>query len=94
MRFSKNFRPLRSGGRWLAVIITAPSQSVSGNTQLMNMAGVEAMPQSSTVKPIWLSVLHTAACSAGPVKRESRPTATRQRVGAFPQASDSQKPKP
>ena len=50
-RLLKNFIPLRFQGRWLAVIITAPSASNSGNTVDMNMAGVEAMPQSMMRQP-------------------------------------------
>ena len=38
----KNLRPLRLYGRWLAVIMMAPSMAVSSKMMDMNMAGVEA----------------------------------------------------
>ena len=44
----KNFSPFLLNGRWLAVIMQAPSYRVSGYTMDMNIAGVEAMPQSDT----------------------------------------------
>ena len=44
----KNFNPFRLKGRWLAVIITAPSNPLSGSTVDWNIAGVEISPQSYT----------------------------------------------
>ena len=68
--------PLRLKGRWLAVIMTAPSQSISGSRVVMNMAGVVAMPQSYTWPPSDTSPRQTACARFGPVSRLSRPTAT------------------
>ena len=42
----KNFIPLRLNGRWLAVIITPPVTGRSSSTVVMNIAGVDASPQS------------------------------------------------
>ncbi len=72
----KYLKPLRYFGRWLAVIMIAPSAATSGKTVAMYIAGVEAMPQHSTCTPQPASVSQTMRESSGPVKRESRPTAT------------------
>ena len=44
----KNLRPFRLYGRWLAVIMMDPSMAVSSKIMDMNMAGVDARPQSVT----------------------------------------------
>ena len=53
--FPKNLKPFLFQGRCDAVIITAPSHLKPSNTVDMNMAGVEACPQSSTLTPQDLS---------------------------------------
>ena len=72
----KNFSPLRLNGKWLAVIITPPVTGSSRSTVDMNMAGVEARPQSRTSAPARVAPSMKAAFSAGPDRRESIPTAT------------------
>ena len=85
----KNFKPLRFCGRWLAVIITAPSKSQPGSTVAINMAGVLAIPQSAAVAPMATSPVSTARCREGPESRLSRPTATFSSAMGLPQRSAS-----
>ena len=72
----KNFIPLRLYGRWLAVSMIAPSALISSNTVVMNIAGVDASPQSMTLAPRDVSPPIAAFFSSGPETRESRPIVT------------------
>ena len=81
---TKNFIPLRSLGRWLAVSITAPSKAVSGKTVLINIAGVEARPQSKAAAPQAVMPPMAAAVRLLAVRRLSWPTPTRRSAGALP----------
>lgn len=49
----KNLRPLRLKGRWLAVIITEPSQANDSSFKSMNMDGVEERPVNTAVPPVF-----------------------------------------
>ena len=71
-------KPLRLNGRWLAVIITVPSNLKPSVTVAMNMAGVLAMPKEVTCKPLFTISSQSQALSCSPDNRESRPTATRR----------------
>lgn len=53
-----------------------PSNFVSGKTMLMNIAGVVAMPQSTTLTPQEERPAIAAFARASPVIRESRPIPT------------------
>ena len=78
----KNLNPLRLNGRWLAVIITPPSNSWPSATQARNMAGVVARPQRATRPPAAATPAARAPSSMGPERRGSRPTAIRGENGA------------
>ena len=71
----KNFIPLRLKGKWLAVSIIAPSAFVSSKTVDINIAGVEASPQSKTFTPFATNALITAVLSFFAVILESCPIA-------------------
>jgi hypothetical protein len=86
----KNLQPLRCDGRWLAVSITAPSQAKPGVTVLMNMAGVDAMPKSSTRAPPEAIPSISAVISGGPLIRLSRPADTVNPAASLPRDRTSQ----
>jgi hypothetical protein len=92
-RAVKNLQPLRCDGRWLAVSITAPSQEKPGVTVLMNMAGVEARPKSSTRAPPEAIPSISAAISRGPLIRLSRPAETVNAPGSRSREAASQRTK-
>ena len=71
----KNLKPLRFHGRWLAVIITAPSVIYSGKTVLMNIAGVEEREASRTLTPYGKSACWKFCSILSPDSLESRPKA-------------------
>ena len=70
----KNFIPLRSIGRWLAVTIM-PASKRSSFTQHMNIAGVLAIPPSKALAPtaVMPEMSHSVSCS--PESLESLPIA-------------------
>ena len=80
----KNLRPLRLYGRWLAVIMMAPSMAVSSKMMDMNMAGVEARPQSVTWTPRPRRPAKTASFIMSAEMRESWPTAMRKSPSFLP----------
>ena len=92
--FVKNLRPLRLKGRWLAVIMMEPSICVSFSTMDMNIAGVEARPQSTVTQPAAVSASSTAFLSAGAEMRVSWPTAMRSSFFALPVRSARKSRKP
>ena len=71
----KNLSPLRLNGRWLAVTITEAVALVWSLTVVINMAGVEASPQSSISAPILTAPLMKVALTASPDRRQSAPIA-------------------
>ena len=88
----KNFSPFRFQGRWLAVIITAASNSYPGVTVVMNMAGVVHRPMSVTFRPQTANSPHSHCAIVSPESRESRPTDTRS--GPPPRRARSHAVKP
>ena len=83
-----NLKPLMRGGRWLAVIITAPSASASRVVE--NTAGVVERPQSSTSLSAAVRPSIMAAFRRGPEARGSQPTAIFSRSGVVWLRSASQ----
>ena len=73
--FVKNFSPLRLKGKWLAVIIIPAVVGRFLSTVAINIAGVEAMPQSNTFAPLSMNPSTSDAFNAGPDILESVPTA-------------------
>ena len=72
----KNFSPLRLNGRWLAVTITAAEAIVGALTVDINIAGVEASPQSTTFAPACIAPFTKASLMPSPDRRQSVPIAT------------------
>ena len=71
----KNLRPLRLNGRWLAVTITEAVAFTVSLMVVINMAGVEAKPQSTTLAPASAAPFMKAPLMALPERRQSIPTA-------------------
>ena len=69
-----SLKPFLYQGSRPAVVITAPSQLVSGSIVVSAMAGVVHRPQSSTSQSAAVRPLMKAAASFSPLRRESRPT--------------------
>src|SRR6266542_2206750 len=90
-RFVKNFRPFLLKGKWLAVSITEPSYWHFSNTVLINMAGVEAIPQSTAEAPADTIPCIKAFINEGPDILESLPTETVNFSGGKPFRSDNHK---
>ena len=67
-----------------------PSYSYPGVTVVINIAGVDAILQSTVRTPAAVRPLMTAAFRAGPVSLESIPTATVSSAAALLSLSDSQ----
>ena len=85
-----NLKPLIFGGRWLAVIITAPSAPGPSSSVVENTAGVVERPQSSTSLSAAVKPSIIAAFSRGPEARGSWPTAMVRRSGVVPRRAASQ----
>ena len=62
----------------------APSARVSTKRIDMNIAGVEAMPQSTAFAPLPRIAARASFCSAAAVRRESVPTVSVSSAGFFP----------
>ena len=71
---SKNLIPFLLKGRWLAVIIAEPWNAVSAKTIDINIAGVVAIPQSTTFAPALTIPAINPSAKAEPETLESRPT--------------------
>ena len=76
----KNFSPLRLNGRWLAVTITAAVAFSCSLMVVINIAGVDASPQSTTFAPASLAPFTKAPLIMSPEMRQSIPTVI---VGVF-----------
>ena len=88
--FVKNLKPLRLKGRWLAVIIIAPSNSYTGITVDMNMAGVDASPASVQRDPSMQMPRITSFFRSSPESRESVPMQMFRSYSLLPSFSASQ----
>ena len=71
----KNFSPLRLKGRWLAVTMTEAVAFTASLIVVINMAGVEARPQSTTLAPASVAPFTKALLMLLPERRQSVPTA-------------------
>mmetsp|Transcript_13858 Transcript_13858/g.35762 ORF Transcript_13858/g.35762 Transcript_13858/m.35762 type:complete len:309 (-) Transcript_13858:215-1141(-) len=70
----KNFMPLRSYGRWLAVSMIEPEYPNPGVIVLIKQAGVVARPRSYTSAPAATAPAMASLLRSSPVTRESLPT--------------------
>ena len=86
-----NLKPLIFGGRWLAVIIAAPSAWQSSASVVENTAGVVERPQSSTSLSAAVRPSMNAAFRRGPEARGSCPTAMVRRSGVVSLRAASQR---
>ena len=91
---SKNLYPFLLNGRWLAVIIIAPSNANSSNTVVINIEGVETSPQSYTFAPAATMPFAAAANRLSAVILESCPIPMRSASGFLPFFSASHLAKP
>ncbi len=72
---TKNLKPLRSEGWWLAVIMIEAWARGASPVRLLYIAGVVHRPKSSTFRPCSAMPLAQALSRLSPVRRESRPSA-------------------
>ena len=86
----KNLNPFRFHGRWLAVIMIAPSNWYTGITVDMNMAGVDARPASVQRDPSMQMPRITSFFRSSPESRESVPMQMFRAYSLLPSFSASQ----